>query len=332
MRVIRLLFIPIVFFALSLIGVGLVCADTVVFREDESDKSAKNEKVCYINDYFEMQCAWINKEEEPLITIPQDMVERVGIRGSICESFYLPFDLEIVFEEDVSKVFSNIVRNHEKKQIALFIDDELVALPYVLPFSWGGNSFVVSSFRFEKAASIILNMGLSPDYDNICIHNKKEMSELEKKYNFREKDDYVPSADSEFWITMKELEMYDNLDDKNVIKRIPKNKLMQQMYNYEKEDFERKGNYLEVIYENAVGWIRRDKVKTFFSTLSNDVFIQKYFENNEIYFSRRDYPSESLKRMIKVRNYYMNEAKARFVSVEQFMKWYQDTFNTPPED
>ncbi len=317
----------IIFFVSTMLLYNHSFACGITFKKINKDISEGEQQIRYISCTGEVETVLIKEDDPPLLFIPKNKIENIEITHELCLSVYQPFGILIKLDKTYLPKLKQFSRKYYKKQVAVFIDNEIVSLP-IISFISNEPEFKLTCFTLEKAVMISINLGFKPRYNEICVNKKKEIRDLISHYKFKDKKSYKP-VDSFLWIITKNTTLLDNLQNKKPIMTIPANKIVEQYFNEITKDFEKKGNYIKVIYQNKIGWIKRTSVISFFSTLDHNIFLQKFFENNELYSNSKLMSQIAIAKIKAIREFYIKEAKARFISDAEFKRWYLDTFGTP---
>ena len=309
----------------------------IVFRKSEADKSSVNVKKAYDYDtcYKGKSTTFVDMQKKPLLIIPDNQLANISLSYKTCidtSNVILRIDLKKDFRRKSVKFATKYIG----QSVALFINGDLVsAVTISTPFESG---FSFGCLSYEKAVAIVINSGFTPNYEETCVGGKTKMVNLIKKYKFKEdytrKENGYPSTlkNSEFWYLKEETPMYDNPNG-NINVSIPAKEIIEQYYDSKSEEFERKGNWLKVIYHGETGWIKRNHlIITFFSLLDSNLFLQKFFPFSEYRYdefigNKNVYSDYLIKRAATVRKLYIEEALQRFKNKNEFKRWYFDTFN-----
>ena len=307
----------------------------MIFRKSEIDNSMSENKKKFEYDtcYKDKRYALVDVQKEPLLLIPNEQVANMRLSYKTCVD--LP---HAVLEVNVREGFRNRLKVYTtklvKQSVALFIDDEFIsALTISAPLEKG---FAFGCLSYEKAASIIMNSGYTPNYEDTCVGGKTKIADLTTKYKFKEKfigkRDYYPSVlnNSEFWYLQEEAPLHDRADG-NVVARIPAKRIVEQYFNPQSYEFKSNGDWVKIIYHGELGWIKRSHAIPLFSLLDTNLFLQKFFIFNEYRYEssiedKHMYSDYLLNRINTLRKLYFKEAHARFKDNNEFQKWYVDTF------
>lgn len=263
-------------------------------------------------------------------SMPLDQIKDVNVIHYSCDRYYQPFDLQMTLPSVYLRQFNKLPVGNVGRELAEYINGELVSFMRI-----GGTAEAsglgFGCFTLEKAVALSINLGFRPQYDSLCINEKKGIKDLSTSYKFKKKTDYK-WENSVLWILSKDEELLNDLDEKKPLLKIQAKKIVEQYFNESNKDFERKGAYIRVVYKGVSGWIESTALISFLSTLDSNVFLQKFFENHEQFFNSNlinKKNSGAIEKRKAIRKLYVNEAKSRFLNDKEFEKWYLDTFNRP---
>jgi hypothetical protein len=307
----------------------------ITFRNIEINKSTVNNVKVFEYDicYKGKSSVLVDMKNEPLLVIPDNQIANISLSYNSCidtSDVELKIDIREGFRDLLKRFTSEFVN----KQAALFINGDLVsASRFFMPLEIGIRFGCLS---YEKAVAIIINSGFTPNYEETCVGGKTKMIDLTGKYKFKEnytqrKNFYSSSLNnSEFWYLKEETLIYDKPDG-NIIARMPAKKIVEQHYNPESKEFEKKGDWLKIIYQGETDWIKLDNAIPLFSTLDTNLFLQQFFIYNEYRYEgsivdKHMYSSYLINRLISIRKLYIAEALQRFKDEKEFKRWYIDTF------
>jgi hypothetical protein len=274
---------------------------------------------------------FIKKNELPAIIIPFDAIKDAKIIHYFCEEFYQPFYLDISVTPEYAQRLKKLYAGNVGKTFAEFLDNEMVS-PLTIVEPTGRFDIGFGCLTFEKALMISINLGFQPDYNKICINKKEKIKDLSSSYKFKTKRDYMSPKKSPFWILSNETVLLNNVIDKKPMLRIPAQKVVEQYYDEKEKNFVRKDGYIKVMYQDKVGWIDSKTAIPFLSTLDNNVFLEKFFENHEQFYHSELISPQAVEKRKAIRNLYVEDAKNRFLNEEEFKRWYFDTFGRPFEN
>ncbi|MEW6110415.1 MAG: hypothetical protein AB1632_14805 [Nitrospirota bacterium] len=311
----------------------------ITYRSVEPDNNAK---AFEINDFLEFghkSFIFVDMEKKPLLIIPDDQITNMSLSYKTCvdiSGVAVRIDINDVF----SKKFDGFTANLFEKKIAIFINGDFIGAPTIRePLE---ESFAFGPVSYEKAAAIIINSGFTPNYEETCVGGKTKIIDITKKYKFKEnyahKQNNYPSIlnNSEFWYLKEETPIYDGPGG-NIIMRMPAKKIVEQYYNPESKEFEKKGDWLKIIYQGEARWIKAVNIIPFFSILNTNLFLQKFFVYNEYRYEgsiedKHMYSNYLIQRVRSIRKLYIEEARSRFKDENEFKRWYFDTFQKSYED
>jgi hypothetical protein len=268
---------------------------------------------------------FIKKDETPVFIMPTDAVKDLKIAHYFCEDFYQPFYIDITVTPEYAQRLKKLYADNVRKSFVEYLDDEMVStLTIVEPT--GRFDIGFGCLTLEKAVAISINLGFPPDYNKICVNNKERIKDLSSSYKLKAKRDQASIIKSPLWILSKETSLFNNLIDKKPMLNIPSQKVVEQYYDERARDFERKDDYIKIRYQNKVGWIDSKSAVSFLSTLNNNIFLQKIFENHEQFYHSELIAPQAINKRRTIRNLYVREAKSRFASEKEFTRWYRNTF------
>ncbi len=145
-------------------------------------------------------------------------------------------------------------------------------------------------------------------------------------YKFKTKKDYIPLKNSPLWILTEETELFNDLNEKKRLQIIPSHKVVEQYYDEKEKNFLRNDSYIKVVYQGNVGWININSAMPFLSTLDDNVFLGKFFENHEQFYCSELIAPQAVDKRRTIRNLYIKEARSRFLNEKEFRRWYRNTF------
>lgn len=307
----------------------------ITYRKIDADMQSSNGLTAFeIDDFFGHRSSiLIDMKKKPLFIIPDDQIVRMSMSYNTCidiSSVAVRIDVNEIF----SKRFEGFAAHLQGQQMAFFIAGDFVGAPTMMvPLE---KSFAFGPLTYEKAAAIIMNSGYRPNYEETCVGGKTKMIYLTKKYAFKKdyehKRKFYPSIlnNSEFWYLKEDTPIFDSPNGK-IIAHMPAKEVIEQFYNTDSDEFERKGNWLKVIYRGETRWITDASVIPFFSVLDTNLFLQKFFVYGEYRYEgaiedKRMYSDYLLKRIGSIRKVYIKEALSRFKDEKEFRRWYSDSF------
>lgn len=299
-------------------------AEGITLKKVEEQITDRERQISYVDCGGNKETITIQADAKHLLFIPQNKIKKIKILHDVCD-FYQPFSLNIEVDSRYLKEIKQFSTMYLKKKVAFFINDELVALPEI-SLLLKEPEFNISCFTLEKAVALSINAGFLPNYNDICVNNKKEMKDIQSYYKFKDRENHVPPKDAMFWLLLKNTALFDNPEDKKIIKIIPAKRNVEQYFNENIKKFERNGGFIKVIYQGEIGWIKDDTAISFLSTLDNNIFLQKFFENHEQFYNSRLIAKEAIAKRDAIRKLYIKEAKNRFLNETEFKRWYFDTF------
>lgn len=325
---------------LSLIGLILLLEirlanGEISFRSVEPDTSSANNEKSFEYDicYKGKTSVFVDMQKEPLLIIPDNQIVNMRLYYKTCIDIS-DVALTIDLKENFWDRFKRLAAKLFNQRAAIFINGEIVSAPrFSMPLERG---FSFGCLSYEKAVVVIINSEFTPNYEETCVGGKTKMIDLTGKYKFKEnyaqKKNYYPSSlnNSEFWYLKEETSIYDNPGG-NIIVRVPAKKIVEQYYSPESKEFEKKGDWLKIIYQGEAGWIKLNNAIPLFSILDTNLFLQKFFIYNEYRYEgsiedKHMYSSYLINRLISLRKLYIKEAINRFKNDNEFKRWYFDTF------
>jgi hypothetical protein len=321
-------FIPKLIWILILNGIfsGLVYADGISLRNIKNNGEDGTVPQTYFDCGGYKETVLIKDDEPVALFIPIDEIEKAKIIHVVCETkFYQPFDMEISVSKQYALQLKQFYANNVGKEYAEYINNELISVVSVIEPA-ASFDIRLGCFTLEQVVQLSINLGFQPKYETICVNKKAKLKDLSSSYKFKAKRDYVPLKNSPLWILTEEKELLNNLNDKKRILIIPSQKAVEQYYDEREKNFVRKDGFIKVMYQDKTGWIDSKSAIPFLSTLDNNVFLEKFFENHEQFYHSELIAPQAINKRKTIRNLYVSEAKSRFASEKEFTRWYRNTF------
>ncbi len=313
-----------------------VRADVIFFSCIEKDAFKNNFTTFERNDCFNAEGPIFIDMKKPLLLIKNNQINNMKFADTSQLCVNTPY-IDLVIE--VKKEFYNNLKEFSvaniKNKVAVFFDGDLINAASIYGTLEEGFT-VASCLTYEKAAILMLNNGFNPNYEKTCIANQIDTTDLERKYDF--KDDFSGRKDhhpslleySEFWCLKDNTQVYKSPNGE-IIATIRAMKIIEQYFNLKTKTFERDKDWIRIVYEEKLGWIKKDRAIPFFALLDTNLFLQKFFIFNEYRYQRQEkyksaFPNYMIERLNSIRKSYIKEALSRFKNAKEFQKWYLDTF------
>lgn len=306
--------------------IPIASSDEIMFRIVDENRSSNFTTYQNISCFNDKNNVFINLPQKPFI-INKEQILQMRINRRICiDDPYV--NLVVKIKNSISDMLKDYSKKIEGTQIAIFFNNDLIGTFHV--YSRIDDGFSINScLPLDKAVAIMMNFSFTPNFQEICIGGKLEPISLESKYKFK-KQNKSKLTDSEFWVLTQDTKMYKSPNG-DFITMVNNNKVVEQFYNENLGRFESNDDWLRIIYNGEIGWIKKIYAIPFFTIFDNDIFFQKLFVFNEHRYLKQQKHKSSFSnyivgRLVNIRGFYIKEALSRFHNVKDFERWYFETF------